>query len=128
MPEQPSILVVDDNHDAADLLGAALRTVGYRVAIIHTSVDALARIDDLRPAAAILDIGLPEIDGYQLARELRLRQPAIKLIAVTGYGQAADRERALAAGFDEHFVKPASLGDLFATLERLLGGNTPSKQ
>jgi CheY-like chemotaxis protein len=78
----------------------------------------------LQPAAALVDIGLPEMTGYELARALRRRVPGIQLVAITGYGQGADRERALAIGFAEHLVKPALIDDVVATLERLLG-NAP---
>jgi CheY-like chemotaxis protein len=128
MPPQASVLIVDDNRDAADLLGEALRTLGYIVHVVHTSIDALNALSSFHPDAALLDIGLPELDGYELARELHARIPALPLIAITGYGQAADRERALASGFAAHFVKPVSIHDLLATLEGLLGGNAPSKQ
>ncbi|HEX5059463.1 MAG TPA: response regulator [Kofleriaceae bacterium] len=115
-----SILVVDDNRDAADLMGEALRMVGYTVRVAHEPTEALAMLDDFTPDAALLDIGLPGIDGYTLAGELHRRLPALPLIAITGYGQANDRARAVAAGFAAHFVKPASIHDLVAVLERLL--------
>jgi len=128
MTHKASVLIVDDNRDAADLLGEALRTCGYAVAVAHTSFDALARLDSFHPDAALLDIGLPQLDGYQLARELHARLPALPLIAVTGYGQAADRQRALEAGFAEHFVKPATITDVVATLENLVRSNKASEQ
>ena len=123
MTHKASVLIVDDNHDAADLLGEALRTCGYAVAVAHTSLDALARLESFHPDAALLDIGLPQLDGYQLAHELHARFPALPVIAVTGYGQPADRERALEAGFAEHLVKPATITDVVATLDRLVGSN-----
>ena len=120
-----SILVVDDNRDAADLLGEALRLVGYIVRVVHAPLAALALLDEFTPDAALLDIGLPGIDGYALAAALHRRHPALPLIAITGYGQAHDRARALAAGFAEHLPKPASIQDIVAVLDRLLG-NAPS--
>ena len=124
MPSSASILIVDDNRDAADLLGEALRTFGYAIHVAHTGLEALALVESVHPAAALLDIGLPEMTGYELARALRRRVPGIKLVAVTGYGQPADRERALTIGFAEHLVKPALIDDVVATLDRLLG-NAP---
>ena len=120
-----SVLIVDDNRDAADLMGEALRVIGYTVRVVHTPREALAILDDFTPDAALLDIGLPGIDGYTLAAELHRLQPALPLIAITGYGQGHDRDRAIAAGFAEHLVKPAAIQDIVAVLERLVG-NAPS--
>ncbi|HEX7842496.1 MAG TPA: response regulator, partial [Kofleriaceae bacterium] len=80
---------------------------------------ALALAREVAPTIALLDIGLPEMDGYELARRLRNGGAAIKLIALTGYGQEADRQRALSAGFDEHLVKPVSIDLVIATIDRL---------
>ena len=115
-----SILVVDDNLDAADLLGEALRLVGYIVRVVHTPLEALAVLDDFTPDAALLDIGLPGIDGYALAAELHRRHASLPLIAITGYGREHDRDRALAAGFAEHLAKPATIQDIVTVLDRLL--------
>ena len=123
-----SVLVVDDNQDAADLLGEALRALGYTVHVAHTSIEALNALASFHPDVALLDIGLPELDGYELAHELHARIPALPLIAITGYGQQADRARAYSSGFAAHFVKPVSIHDLLGALKDLLGGNTPSKQ
>ncbi|HEY5928041.1 MAG TPA: response regulator [Kofleriaceae bacterium] len=121
-----SVLIVDDNRDAGDLLGEVLAALGYSIRVVHDSNAALAAVEQLVPDAALLDIGLPEIDGYELARMLHERWPALCLIAITGYGQPADRERALATGFTAHMTKPVSITDLVATLE-LYCGNTPSR-
>jgi CheY-like chemotaxis protein len=118
MPQKASLLIVDDNRDAADLLGDALQALGYRVCVVHGAIEALAAFDELRPDAALLDIGLPVLDGYELARKLLERRPNLCLIAITGYGQAHDRERAIAAGFAAHLVKPVSLPDLTATIDQ----------
>jgi PAS domain S-box-containing protein len=101
-------LVVDDNADAAEMLGAALERYGWQVRIAHDGPTALRVVEDWVPQLALLDIGLPVMDGYELARRLReLPQTKdAKLIAVTGYGQERDRELSLAAGFDKHLVKP----------------------
>ncbi len=106
-----TILVVDDNHDAAVLLADGLRTLGYRVCTAHDGVEAIGLAEAVKPRAALLDLGLPVMDGYEIARRLRESEAlaGIRLIAVTGYGQPADRERSAAAGFDAHLVKPVSL-------------------
>ena len=125
----PSILIVDDNRDAADLLGAALDTLGHRVCVVYSALEALEVLDEAAPDAALLDIGLPILDGYELARKLLVRRPNLCLIAITGYGQAHDRERAFEAGFHAHFVKPVSLPDLTAALDRYcFSGNAPSRE
>ncbi|MBC8119249.1 MAG: response regulator, partial [Burkholderiaceae bacterium] len=112
------ILVVDDNEDGAEMLAAALRLQGCDVRVAHDGPAALRIAASHKFAAALLDIGLPVMDGYELARHLREMEglSATKLIAVTGYGQDSDRERALAAGFEQHLVKPVD----FATLETLV--------
>lgn len=114
------VLVVDDNEDAAILLAELLEAAGYQTAIAGDGPDALRIAGELQPRIAVLDIGLPVMDGYELARELR-RMPGlaeIKLVAVTGYGQASDRERALTVGFDEHLMKPVPRERIEAVLDR----------
>ena len=104
------VLVVDDNVDAADSLALLLReAAGYAVTMCHDGASALELAAALTPQALILDIGLPDIDGYELARRLRLREPTADalMIALTGYGQLEDRARAREAGFDYHLSKPA---------------------
>jgi signal transduction histidine kinase/CheY-like chemotaxis protein len=115
-----SLLVVDDNRDAAELLGDVLVSLGYKVKVAESAHHALQLLEQFTPDAALLDIGLPVIDGYQLARELRIRVPEIQLIAITGYGQANDRDRALEAGFGAHLVKPVSIGKVTDALDQLL--------
>jgi two-component system CheB/CheR fusion protein len=104
------ILVVDDNVDAAQSLAMVLETFGHDVRVVNDAREVVAAADRFRPEVAILDIGLPHIDGYQLARNLRGRAGTSKalLIALTGYGQPEDVERARLAGFDHHLVKPVS--------------------
>ena len=103
-----SILVVDDNRDAAELLAELLGARGHEVRVALDGHAALAVVDNFVPDVAVLDIGLPVMDGYELAERLleRLapRRPA--LIALTGYGQERDRRRARQSGFDFHLVKP----------------------
>jgi PAS domain S-box-containing protein len=105
---QPRILVVDDNVDAAQMLALVLEASGYEVILEHRPLLALEYTRRTRPAIAILDIGLPEMDGNELARRLRSQPETANmlLIAVTGYGHDQDRQTALEAGFDHHLVKP----------------------
>jgi len=116
------ILVVDDNEDAAQSLALILRLEGNEVCVARDGDEALALLDEFVPEAAVLDIGLPKMSGYELAAALRAdpRTRSIALIALTGYGRGPDRERALDAGFDEHLVKPVELDALLTTLNRLL--------
>ncbi len=118
------ILVVDDNHDAAETLGLLLSAQGHEVAIEHASLPALERARGMRPDVCLLDIGLPEMDGRELARRLKA-DPATGgavLIAVTGYGQQQDRDAALAAGFAHHLVKPVNVDVLLRVLDGVRGG------
>jgi signal transduction histidine kinase/ActR/RegA family two-component response regulator len=106
------ILVVDDNRDAAETLAEVLSGAGHRVRVAFDGPSAIALAQEFGPDLAFLDIGLPVMDGYELARRLRALPndlAALRLVAVTGYGQPSDRERAHAAGFDAHLVKPVSL-------------------
>jgi CheY-like chemotaxis protein len=115
------LLLVDDNADALLMLASLLELEGYEV---HTASDgrgALDAAERLQPDVVLLDIGLPDINGYEVARLLRA-QPALRdilLVAVTGYGQAADRRRSAAAGFDHHLVKPINFNELSPLLARL---------
>jgi CheY-like chemotaxis protein len=112
------VLVVDDNADAAELLARVMDQLGCETRTAHDGPSALAVIESFRPELALLDIGLPVMDGYELASHLRQRTdaPPIRLVAVTGYGQKSDVERAFAAGFDEHLTKPVKLELLEALL------------
>ena len=111
------MLVVDDNVDAAEMLAELLRASGYTTSIAHDGPVALELARSFRPDIALVDIGLPVMDGYEVARRLRDMLNGARLIAVTGYGQQGDRDRSLAAGFDAHLVKPVSLDVLQAALE-----------
>jgi len=110
------ILIIDDNVDGATALAQILRMDGHECETVYSAEDGLQRAIALRPDVVLLDIGLPVIDGYEIAR--RLRQSRLldeaRIIALTGYGQAEDRERALAVGFDDHFAKPVD----FTRLQR----------
>jgi signal transduction histidine kinase/CheY-like chemotaxis protein len=107
------ILVVDDNVDAASMLAEVLEEMGHEVEVAYDGPQALEIAQRFRPTTALLDIGLPVMDGYELAGRLQtLLDPPPRLAAVTGYGQESDRERARQAGFDAHFVKPVNLSAL----------------
>ncbi|WP_313632016.1 hybrid sensor histidine kinase/response regulator [Massilia timonae] len=109
-----TVLLVEDNEDARRMLAAHLEASGYSVLEADNGIDGLALAHEARPGLAILDIGLPGLDGYQLAARLRADAATrpMRLIALTGYGQASDRERALEAGFDAHLVKPVKFDEL----------------
>jgi signal transduction histidine kinase/ActR/RegA family two-component response regulator len=115
------LMVVDDNVDAADSLASLLRTHGYVTAVEYGGRAALQRAERAPPDAMLIDIGLPDMDGYQLVRHLKnSRHTAdMALIAVTGYGQPRDRERALEAGFAHHLVKPLDIAALLKILASL---------
>lgn len=113
------ILVVDDNRDAAETLGRLLRHLGHKVEITYDGASCLTLARELRPDIAFIDIGLPGIDGYEVARQLRRQtesEQTTMLVAITGYGLQADRQRSANAGFDHHLVKPVDT----AALEQLL--------
>jgi PAS domain S-box-containing protein len=112
------ILVVDDNVDAAQLLAMFLEANGFAVAVEHDAVRALALAEATLPDVCLLDIGLPGMDGNELARRLRLlpEMAEATLVAITGYGRQQDRETAFDAGFDHHFVKPVAFDDLLEVL------------
>jgi CheY-like chemotaxis protein len=120
------VLVVDDNVDAAQSLAMLLEAAGHTVSVRFDGVAALAAAEAFRPDVAFLDIGLPRMDGYALARGLRAL-PAFAsrtLIAMTGYGQPEDLQRARSAGFDHHLVKPADYADVEALLRGLAGATS----
>jgi signal transduction histidine kinase len=118
------VLVVDDNIDAAESTAAFLRLEGHEVKAVHDGLQALASLKVFDPHVVVLDIGLPGLDGYAVARQLRGRGDTshVLLIALTGYGQKEDRARAADAGFDYHFVKPADPREIQVAIER--GRNT----
>ena len=107
------ILIVDDNRDAADTLALMLTIEGHDVDVVYRSTDALERVAQQHPDVVLLDLGMPEMDGYAVARTLRARHGnALRVIALTGYGRPEDRERTGAAGFDAHLVKPVDVQTL----------------
>lgn len=113
------VLVVDDNRDAAEMLATLLRLHGHDVVTASDGPEALSLLDTFAAGAAILDIGLPVMDGYELARRIREKRPhdTPMLVAVTGYGQGGDRERSSAAGFTHHLVKPVDHEELLRLLQ-----------
>jgi CheY-like chemotaxis protein len=120
------ILLVDDNRDALEMLGALLREAGHQVHSAGDAAEALRALDGFVPELALLDIGLPGMDGYQLATRLRgdPRCAGLRLVALTGYGRQPDRDRALAMQFDEHLVKPVAADRLLEAVEHLLSSPT----
>jgi len=124
-----SVLVVDDNRDAADSLAMLLHLDGCSVCTVRNGVEALDAFDRIRPEIVLLDIGLPDIDGYEVARRIRLREGSRRtlLIALTGWGQAQDKKRAAEAGFDEHLTKPVEL-DLLRMLMSVEGLDSRTRQ
>lgn len=116
------ILIVDDNEDAAQSLALMLRLEGHEVCTAGDGEETLRLLDEFVPEAAVLDIGLPKMSGYELAGSLRndARTHGIVLIALTGYGREPDRRRAFEAGFDEHLVKPVEFDKLLERLSDLL--------
>ena len=121
MPRLPAhrIMVVDDNVDAAESLAMMLELDGHSVIRAHDGRTAIALASNEYPSVMLLDIGLPDIDGYELARRLRAlpEADAALLIAVTGYGQAEDRRRAEDAGFDRYLIKPIEFESLRSMLQ-----------
>jgi CheY-like chemotaxis protein len=114
VPEARRVLVVDDNKDAAESMALLLRMSGHEVTIARDGAEALTLAATLKPETVLLDIGLPGMDGYELARRLRnlpgLEQ--VQVVAVTGYGQEADRQAAMAAGIHLHLTKPVDSQEL----------------
>ncbi len=128
VPQAPrdglAVLVVDDNADAAGMLGEYVGALGYRVAVALDGPAALRAADQHQPSIALLDLGLPVMDGFELARRLRASEMhgRVKLVAITGYGQEADRRRSRDAGFDAHLVKPVDMDQLEDLLSKLSAG------
>ena len=127
LPQQ-RILVVDDNRDAADSLGMLLKFLGADVRIARDGSEALEQFEAYDPRVVLLDIGMPGMDGYEVARRIRTGFPGhdATLVAVTGWGQEKDRRLAQEAGFDQHIIKPPEIGALRALLAAL-GNQAPSR-
>ena len=123
----PRILVVDDSVDGAEMLAAALSAQGYKTRVAFDAAAALRIAAEFQPAIAFLDIGLPVMDGYELATRLRGLSGlhGIRLFALTGYGQESDRQKTREAGFDHHFIKPVDLDAIAAVLADATSGTHP---
>ena len=117
--QQRRILIADDSRDSADSLAELLRMTGYEVEVAYDGRQALAEAERFKPNIALLDIGMPEMTGYEVCRGIRLRPWGTDMIVIaqTGWGQDDDRRRTSDAGFDHHLVKPIDLGLLFNLLE-----------
>jgi CheY-like chemotaxis protein len=114
------ILVADDNKDSADSLGMLLGMTGCTVHTVHNGLEAVDAVADFRPDVVLSDIGLPKLNGFEVARRIRLLfGKSITLVAVTGWGQEEDRRRAMEAGFDHHMTKPVD----FDALVKILTGS-----
>ena len=112
-----SVLVVDDNRDSAEMLQVLLGMMGHTVAVAHTGRAAIDSVASTNPHVVLLDIGLPDMSGYDVAREIRANQAGpVRLIALTGWGQEEVERQGADAGFDQHLTKPADP----AVLERIL--------
>lgn len=114
------VLVVDDNRDAADTLSVLLELLGCDVKTAYDGPSALVALDEFRPTVILLDIGMPGMDGYEVAGEVKRRigNQAV-LVAVTGWGQEEDQRRTRQAGFDHHLTKPVALESLRGLLSSL---------
>jgi signal transduction histidine kinase len=111
------VLVVDDNSDAADTLEALLTMEGFEVSVAYDGAQALEQARSQAPDVVLMDIGMPRMDGYEAARMIRAAGRPVRLIALTGWGQALDRAKAQQAGFDHHFVKPVDLPTIIGVLK-----------
>lgn len=110
------VLVVDDNRDAVDTLEAFLTMEGFSVAVAYDGAAALEKVQSHAPDVVLMDIGMPRMDGYEAARMIRAAGRPVRLIALTGWGQALDKVKAQQAGFDHHFVKPVDLATILSVL------------
>jgi signal transduction histidine kinase len=122
-PGARRVLIVDDNEDGADLLELAVRSMGHTTRVAHDGPGAVQAALEFQPDVALIDIGLPVMDGYEVARRIRAMSDGHcpKLVAVTGYGQESDRRRSREAGFDRHLVKPvelARISEIFSSTRR----------
>lgn len=123
------VLVVDDNRDSAESMSVLLELHGHQTRSAGDGIEALAMIEEWQPQVVLLDIGLPGIDGYEVARRLRARpdQATLHLIAVTGWGQDEDRRKSAEAGFDGHLVKPADYAALAGMLADVRSARSPRR-
>lgn len=115
----PRVLVVDDNKDSAQTLGMMLKIMGNDVRTAHDGLEAIEQAADYRPHVILLDLGMPKLNGYDVCRRIREQDwgSDMMIIALTGWGQAEDRQRTKEAGFDHHLVKPVDVAKLNELLE-----------
>jgi DNA-binding response OmpR family regulator len=106
------ILVVDDDADTADSMGVLLQMHGYEVAVAYNGLGALLEASNYPPQVVLLDLGMPAMDGYEVARSLRCRVPGVVVIALSGYTQDADKSHAREAGINHYLVKPVDPAQL----------------
>ena len=119
------VLVVDDNADAAESLAMLLEVNGDNVRVAYDGEEALEAEGDFRPDVVLLDIGMPKLSGYDVAKRIReVRGGKVLIVAITGWGQEDDRRRAREAGFDHHFTKPV---DYQALLDVINAGAAPAR-
>lgn len=116
------VLVVDDNRDVADSLGVLLRLLGSEVRIGYSGAEALAMLEAFQPSVVLLDLGMPKMDGFDVARAIRAdeRFAHVRLVACSGWGKHEDMRRSAEAGFDHHLTKPANVRDLQALLDQVV--------
>lgn len=121
-PARARVLVVDDHAPSAEMVAEILGLEGYDVCIAHSAARALECVEEFAPVVAVLDIGLPDEDGFEVARKIKARNdPApIHLIALSGYGQSRYPRRAREAGFERYLVKPVDLDELLALVRDLI--------
>ena len=113
------VLVVDDNMDAADSLAMLLQARGDEVRVAYDGEEALAVESQFLPDALLLDIGMPKLSGYDVARRVRdMRGAGVLIVAITGWGQEEDKQRARESGFDHHFTKPVDYGALLEVVDQ----------
>jgi DNA-binding response OmpR family regulator len=122
--------VVDDSDDAATSLSMLLKLFGHHTRVAHSGLQALTEVDDFQPNAVLLDIGLPDLDGWQVAQRLRASPSGrdCVLLALTGSDEPEDRRRSAEAGFDEHLVKPVEPEALLRRLAELLSRGPQARQ
>ncbi len=116
------LLVADDLHDSADAIAAYFRALGHEVEVAYDGEEALKLADKFRPDVALLDVGMPRLDGHEVCRAIRKEDwgKGIFVVALTGWGQASDRKLTHEAGFDHHLVKPVELETLISVLQKSL--------
>ncbi|PWF43657.1 response regulator [Massilia glaciei] len=125
-PAKPTLLLIEDNDDGREMMATMLGAYGYPVEHAADGIEGVRKALTLRPQVALVDIGLPGIDGYEVARRLRANELTrnIKLIALTGYGLAEDQRRVLEAGFDMHLVKPVAIQNLLDAIDQCADAET----